>query len=119
MNAVEERRRHRRHTVQSSVRCRRLGRGGYEEEVASVDLSLGGVLVRADDRLGVGDVLVLDFPVADLSLGLRGLVVSVRSVAGDPDPDARYVHVAFTGLSPERLDLLCRYVEDLSAETSA
>ena len=117
MNAVDERRRNRRHAVRTNLHCRRLGRKGFEEVVASVDLSLGGALVEADDRLAVGDVLVLEFPIDDLILGLRGLVVSVRPVATATDR-ARYVHVAFTGLSPERLEALCQFLQGLEDEAA-
>jgi hypothetical protein len=114
MTAVEERRRHRRVAVNTSLRCRRLGRGGYDEVVSSVDVSLGGALVLADDRVDVGDVVVLDLPLDDLTIGLRGLVVTVRPAVGVDGPRARFVHVAFTGLSPERLDVLCRYLDTLA-----
>jgi PilZ domain len=122
MNAVEERRRHRRFAVRTNLRCRRLGRGGFDEEVASIDLSLGGVLLLADDRVDVGDVVALDFAVVDVTLGLRGLVVSVRPTVGSHGPHGphgRYVHVAFTGLSPERLDSLCQFLDTLVPAATA
>jgi hypothetical protein len=119
MNAVEERRRHRRFAVRTNLRCRRLGRGGYDEEVASIDLSLGGVLLLADDRVDVGDVVALDFAVVDETLGLRGLVVSVRPTLGSDGPHERYVHVAFTGLSPERFDSLCQFLDTLAPAAAA
>jgi hypothetical protein len=118
MNAVEERRRHRRYAVRASMRCRRLGRGGYDEVISSVNLSLGGALVLADDRVDVGDVVLLDLPVDDMGNGVRGLVVTVRPAVGADEPHARFVHVAFTGLSPERVDALCRYFDTLALTTS-
>lgn len=114
MKAVEERRRHRRFAIRTNLRCRRLGGRGYDEVVASIDLSLGGALLLADDRVDVGDVVMLEFAVLDLTLGLRGLVVSVRPTVGSDDAHARYAHVAFTGLSPERLDSLCRFLDTLA-----
>lgn len=119
MNAVEERRRHRRLAVRTNLRCRRLGRGGYDEVVGSIDISLGGALLMADDRVDVGDVVALEFPVVNLTLGLRGLVVSVRPTVGSDGPHARYVHVAFTGLSPERLDSLCHLIDTLAPAAAA
>jgi hypothetical protein len=93
-----------------------LGRGGFDETVTSADLSAGGVLLRADDRLGVGDVLELQFEIGGISLGLRGLVVATRGVAGQPHQ--RFVHVAFTGLDPDRLTTLTRLLEDWERETA-
>lgn len=104
MAMMEERRRHRRIPVDARMHCRRLGRGGFDEDVAACDLSVGGAHLVADQRLGLGDVVVLDVDVADLTLSVRGLVVAVRPVLDGGD--TRHVHVAFTGLSPERLAAL-------------
>ena len=105
MVQVEERRRHTRVPVEARMHCRRLGLRGFDEDVTAVDLSVGGAHLIADRRLGVGDVVVLDVDVDDLALSVRGLVVSVRAVSGGVG-EARHVHVAFTGLSPERLTAL-------------
>lgn len=102
MIKVEERRRHHRVPVEARMHCRRLGLGGFDEDVTACDLSVGGAHLVADRRLGVGDVVVLDVELDDLALTVRGLVVAVRPVHGGV-PEARHVHVAFTGLSPERL----------------
>lgn len=109
MTIVDERRKHRRLPVRTSLHCRRLGRGGFDEEVTSADLSAGGILLRADRRLGVGDVLVLEIDAAGFTLGLKGLVIATRDIPGHADE--RFVHVAFTGLSPERLVALGRMLE--------
>lgn len=90
--------------VEARVHCRRLGLRGFDEDVTACDLSLGGAHLVADRRLGVGDVVVLDVDVDDVALSVRGLVVSVRPVSSVGE--ARHVHVAFTGLSPERLSRL-------------
>lgn len=116
MATVEERRHHKRLPVRTSVRCRRLGRGGFDEEVTSLDLSAGGALLRADHRLDVGDVLSLDLEVAGFSIGLRGLVVAARPVR--PDTEERYVHVAFTGLDPDRLASLGRLLDEWERESA-
>lgn len=104
MVMIEERRRHHRVPVDARMHCRRLGIGGFDEDVTACDLSVGGAHLLADRRLGVGDVVVLDVDVAELALTVRGLVVAVRPL-GDPT-GAWHVHVAFTGLSPERLAAL-------------
>jgi len=110
MATVDERRQHKRLPVRTSVRCRRLGRGGYDEDVTSLDVSAGGVLLRADNRLGVGDVLSLEFELAGFALGLKGLVVAARDAGRDGGD--RYVHVAFTGLGADRLASLSRLLDD-------
>jgi hypothetical protein len=114
MGKVEERRRHARVPIEARMHCRRLGLRGFDEDVTACDLSLGGAHLVADRRLGVGDVVVLDVDVDDVALSVRGLVVSVRPVDGNV-AEARHVHVAFTGLSPDRLARL----GDLVASTSS
>jgi hypothetical protein len=115
-HAVDERRRHRRLPVRATMRCRRLGRGGFDEQITSADLSSGGVLLKADRRLGVGDVLVLEIEVAGFAIGLKGLVIATREVPGGRDD--RYVHVAFTGLSPDRLETLGRLLDAWERESA-
>jgi hypothetical protein len=102
MIEVEERRRHPRVPVDARVHCRRLGRRGFDEDVTACDLSVGGAHLVADRRLGVGDVVVLDVDLGEVALKVRGLVVSVRPL-GSGVAGARHVHVAFTGLSGDRL----------------
>ena len=105
MIEVEERRRHPRVPVETSMHCRRLGLRGFDEDVTACDISVGGAHLVADRRLAVGDVVVLDVAGDGVAFSVRGLVVSVRPINGVAD-DARHVHVAFTGLSPERLSRL-------------
>jgi hypothetical protein len=114
MAITEERRQHRRLPVRISVHCRRLGRGGFDETVHTADFSVGGALLRADRRLGVGDVVALDVAVGSVTLGLKGLVIATREIAGRTDE--RHVHVAFTGMSPERSASLARLLDDWSTE---
>jgi hypothetical protein len=116
MVTVEERRQHRRLPVRTTMHCRRIGRGGFDEQITSADLSAGGALLKADRRLGVGDVLVIELEVAGFALGLKGLVIATRDVPGSRDD--RYVHVAFTGLSPDRLEALGRLLEAWENETA-
>jgi hypothetical protein len=123
MAIVDERRRYRRLPIMASLHCRRLGRGGFDEEVRSVDLSAGGALLRTDRRLGVGDVLLLDVTIDDVSVGLKGLVIATREVAGHADERfVHIVHIAFTGLSDERITALARLLDgwerDAAAESS-
>lgn len=101
MVMIEERRRHERVPVDARLHCRRLGLRGFDEDVQACDLSLGGAHLLADGRLSVGDVVALDVDIEDISVQLRGLVVGVRPIA--EGGTRRHVHVAFTGLSPERL----------------
>jgi len=115
MGDTIDRRRHRRHPVQAALHCRRLGRGGFDEEVTSADLSAGGCLLRADRRLAIGDVLVLDVELGGVAVALKGLVVASREVPGHPDE--RLVHIAFTGLSPERVQALGDLLDAWERET--
>ena len=101
MVTIDERRRHGRVPVDLRLHCRRLGLAGFDEDVTARDLSLGGAHLVADRPLFVGDVLVLDVVVDDITVQLRGLVVAVRPARGRGT--SRHVHVAFTGSSPERL----------------
>ena len=110
-----ERRQHRRLAVRTSVTCRRLGRGGFDEPVDTLDLSPGGALLATDTRLGVGDVLALTIEAGDLAVSLRAMVVATRAVPGSSGR-LRYVHVAFTGLSPTRVAELCRLLERWDVE---
>lgn len=110
MTLVDERRQHRRLPVRAAVHCRRIGRGGFDEQVTSDDLSAGGMLLRADRRLGVGDVLVIELDAgSDLALNLKGLVIATRDIGNRSDQ--RYVHVAFTGMSADRMAGLARLID--------
>lgn len=116
MPITEERRQHKRLPVRTSLHCRRIGRGGFDEQLTSIDLSAGGALLRADRRLSVGDVLVLELSVGGFSAGVKGLVIATREVVGERDD--RYVHVAFTGLSPDRLEALGRLLDEWERGTT-
>lgn len=117
MTDTTERRQHRRYPVRTTLHCRRIGRGGFDEDIVSADLSAGGCLVRADRRLGVGDVLVLDIDASGIVVGLKGLVIAAREVPGHPDE--RLVHIAFTGLNPERFEALGQLLEAWAKEAAA
>jgi hypothetical protein len=115
MAMVDERRRHPRVAVAATLHCRRLALAGFDDDVAACDLSVGGAQLLADHRLGVGDFVVLDVDTGDLALSLRGLVVAVRAVDGGA-PEDRYVHVAFTGLSEERVQQLGQLIDECEPE---
>lgn len=106
---LDDRRSHERRRINTAVTCHRMGRGGFDEEVETLDLSPGGTLLLADRRLGVGDVLALEFDADGLGLRIQGMVVGVRD-APFKGMHARYVHVAFTSLSAERLTKLARAI---------
>jgi len=116
MVITEERRQHRRLPVRTALHCRRIGRGGFDEELTSADLSAGGALLKADRRLGVGDVLVLELSAGGFAVGVKGLVIATREVPGSRSE--RYVHVAFTGLSPDRLEALGELLDAWERETA-
>ena len=60
---------------------------------------------------------MIELEVGGFSLGLKGLVIATREVPGDGGD--RYVHVAFTGLSPERLEALGRLLDAWEREAAA
>jgi len=103
----DSRRRWRRIPVRFSMRCRRLGRGEEEMVVEAVDLSPGGVRLRAPDRLMTGDVVLcwIDAGNGDATAGLKGLVVQARR---QQEETLCNVHVAWTNLSPEATEELGR-----------
>jgi hypothetical protein len=112
----DDRRQHKRLPVRTSIQCRRLGRGGFDETVTSADISSGGALLEADRRLDVGDVVMLAVEVGGFALGLKGLVIATRELPGKTKN--RLVHVAFTGLSPDRLEALGNLLDTWERESA-
>ncbi len=113
----DERRQHKRLPVRTTLQCRRLGRGGFDETVTSADLSAGGALLQADRRLDVGDVVMLEVELGGFAVGLKGLIIATRELNGKPKE--RLVHVAFTGLSPDRLEALGNLLDQWERESAA
>ncbi|MGH9023294.1 MAG: PilZ domain-containing protein, partial [Acidimicrobiia bacterium] len=77
------------------------------EEGEALDLSPGGVRLRARDRLGTGDVVLCSVDVAGSEVDLKGLVVHT---SGRKDGYCD-VHVAWTNLSDDARDGLDRLLE--------
>ena len=114
----DARRRWRRVPVRFQMRCRRIGRAEQEMVTDAVDLSPGGVRLRAPSRLMTGDVVLCstDAGGVDATVALKGLVVQSRPQAGK---GSCIVHVAWTNLSPEAGDELGRLLTFHDAERSA
>lgn len=111
----EDARRHwRRVPVRFTMHCRRLGRGEHDMVVDAVDLSPGGVRLRAPDRLITGDIVLCwsDNGGSDTVIGFKGLVVHSQSHRGDHSS----VHIAWTNLSPESREELSRLLRLHDAE---
>lgn len=106
-SAEDTRRTWQRVPVRLTMRCRRLGFGGVDEEGEAVDLSPGGVRLRAPDRLGTGDVVLCSVVVAGSEVDLKGLVVHT---SGRRDGFCD-VHVAWTNLSDAARDGLDHLLE--------
>jgi hypothetical protein len=102
----DARRQWRRVPVRFTMHCKRLGRGEHEMVVEAVDLSPGGVRLRAPDRLITGDIVLCwtDTGDGDTAIGFKGLVVQARPGRGERS----HVHVAWTNLSDESRDELSR-----------
>lgn len=102
----DSRREWRRVPVRFTMRCKRLGRAEHEMVVEAVNLSPGGVRMRAPERLMTGDVVLcwMDGGNGASAVGLKGLVVQASAPANEMGD----VHVAWTNLSPESGDELAR-----------
>lgn len=114
----EDSRRHwRRIPMRFPMRCRRLGRAEREMAVETVDLSPGGVRLRAPGSLMTGDVVLCstDGDGSEVRVGLKGLVVQARK----QDDRSCIVHIAWTNLSPEAREELSRLLTLHDAERSA
>ncbi|HET7489876.1 MAG TPA: PilZ domain-containing protein [Acidimicrobiales bacterium] len=93
----------RRVPVRVPIQCRRLGRRETDVVVETVDLSPGGVRLRAGGLI-TGDVVLCSMTGPDGDLGLKGLVVATRPGTGGPP----WAHVAWTNLSPDAVEQLGR-----------
>lgn len=103
------RRAFRRVPVRFTLRCRRIGRGGFDTAVEAVDLSPGGVRFRTRDGLDTGDVVLVSAALANGdTVVFKGLVVQV---ARFDTSGLEEVHVAFTGLSSTAQDDLARLLD--------
>ncbi|MGQ0520375.1 MAG: PilZ domain-containing protein [Actinomycetota bacterium] len=109
----DSRRQWRRVPVRFAMRCKRLGRGEYEMGVEAMNLSPGGVRLRAPDRLITGDIVLCwtDTDGGDTAIGFKGLVVQAR-----PGPNGMSdAHVAWTTLSGESREELGRLLRQHDA----
>ena len=104
--AGADRRAHPRVLTRFTVRCRRLGRGGVDEDVEVVDLSMGGIRITSPDSLQTGDVVELMIREGSGPLTLTGLVVASSPGSGTP-----YSHIAFTRLQPSTLENIGHLVD--------
>ena len=103
------RRAFRRVPVRFALRCRRIGRAGFDATVEAVDLSPGGVRFRARYGLDTGDVVLVTAALdGDDEVVFKGLVVQVARFDGNGVDE---VHVAFTGLSTVAQDDLARLLD--------
>lgn len=103
------RRAFRRVPVRFALRCRRIGRAGFDVAVEGVDLSPGGVRFRTRPGLDTGDVVLVTAPLTNGDeVVFKGLVVHVAAIATS---EVDEVHVAFTNLSTRAQDDLGRLLE--------
>lgn len=103
------RRAFRRVPVRFTLRCRRIGRRGFDTAVEGVDLSPGGVRFRARRGLDTGDVVLVSASLTgDDTVMFKGLVVQVTGLDGEGLDE---VHVAFTTLSTDAQDGLARLLD--------
>lgn len=102
----DTRRQWRRVSVEVTMRCKRLGRAEFEMDVATVDLSPGGVRLRTSSPLMTGDVVLcwVDDGGGGAPARLKGLVVQ----SGAQHSPAWDAHVAWTNLTPAASEELSR-----------
>lgn len=91
-----------------TMHCRRLGRGGFDEPVAAVDLSVTGAGILAGPGLVVGDVVLLTLGADPDDISCKGLVVGTGPSLRYPKQ--RHAHIAFATLSGTTLDRLTAIV---------
>lgn len=97
------------------ARCRRLGRPSDEAVTTTVDISSGGVRLRAPAQLSVGDVVELEIQAPHgIEVALQGLVVQLTGEGRE-----RHAHVAFDSLSASAADLLTELLEVEAAWSAA
>lgn len=101
-----ERRIHTRVNTRFDVHCRRLGRGGVDEDVEVVDLSMGGMRIAGSGALQTGDVVELTLLESGTDVVLCGLVVGNSTGA-----EGRSSHIAFTRQTPTTLEHIGQLVD--------
>ena len=106
----EERRAHPRVATRFRVHCRRLGRGGIDQGVEVVDLSLGGLRISAPAAMQTGDVVELTVAEGSDPFVVTGLVVGTSPEGAD-----RYSNIAFTRVGPATLDHVTQLVARMSS----
>ena len=99
----DSRRAHPRVSKRIMVRCE-----SPEELLAMVEnISLGGLSIVLDEKIDVGESLLVVLPGDDGEdlLSLTGAVANLRAIP-DSDPEAYLAGLEFTGMTPQRLALL-------------
>lgn len=109
-SAGEERRAHPRVPTRFRVHCRRLGRGGIDQGVEVVDLSLGGLRISSPAAMQTGDVVELTVAEGSDPFVVTGLVVGTT-----PQGDDRYSNIAFTRVGPATLDHVTQLVARMAS----
>lgn len=104
-----ERRAYTRVNTRFDVHCRRLGRGGVDEDVAVIDLSMGGMRIEGSGALQTGDVVELTLLEPGTEVVLCGLVVG-----NSPSGAGRSSHIAFTRQTPTTLEQIGQLVDSLT-----
>ena len=107
--SAEERRAHPRFPTRFRVHCRRLGRGGIDQGVEVVDLSVGGLRISSPAAMQTGDVVELTVAEGSDPFVVTGLVVGTS-----PEGDDRYSNIAFTRVGPATLDNVTQLVARMS-----
>lgn len=105
-----ERRAHPRVPTRFDVQCRRLGRGGVDQGVEVIDLSMGGMRITSPvEQLHSGDVVELTILEAGGPLVLNGLVVG-----SSPGSAVGYSHIAFTRVGSSTLEQIGELVDRMA-----
>ena len=111
MNPAERRRRHARFTVED-VR----GQLVLASKVEVLNLSLGGVAIRADRRLNIGSEYTLKLEMGDRFLAMQGVVVwsvlsGMRKSRGEDVPEYS-AGLRFAGVIDEKVQGLIEFIDE-------
>ncbi len=116
---MKERRRHKRYRLDTTEIN---GRMVFATEVKILDISIGGVSLKADRRLNIGNEYVLKVENRDRFTSLKGVVVwssltGARDGAGGEVVPLYTAGMKFTGISAEKIKEVLAFIAYHSKES--
>lgn len=89
---------------------------GTEYELYAETLSEGGIYVRKEEPFPVGSEVAVKCSLGDKSIQLKGNVIYTKKLFGDFLRLPPGMAIAFSGIGPEEVMTLRRYIEDVVAK---